>query len=110
MVAVAQWQSARLWPWWSAVRIRSATPLIMKKIIFIHGYNSSPKKKKYQIIADELTKLGVNFAMPQLPGGENPHSKEWLEIIDREIKSSKEPIILVGHSLGTRAALLYLDK
>lgn len=82
----------------------------MKKIIFVHGYTSSPKKKKYQIIVEELKKSGVNFSMPELPGGEHPHSKEWLEIIDGEVRSSDIPVILVGHSLGTRTVLLYLDK
>jgi len=82
----------------------------MKKVIFIHGYTSSPKKKKYQIIAEELDKLGVAYSIPALPGGEHPHSKEWLELIDKEVKNSANPVVLVGHSLGTRAALLYLDK
>ena len=82
----------------------------MKKVIFIHGYTSSPNKKKYQIIAQELKKAGVSCSIPALPGGENPHSEDWLEIINREVKTSKDPVVLVGHSLGTRAALLYLDK
>lgn len=82
----------------------------MKKVIFIHGYTSSPKKKKYRIIAQELNKQGVDYSIPALPGGEYPHSKKWLEIIDKEVKNSKSPVVLVGHSLGTRAALLYLDK
>ncbi len=82
----------------------------MKKVILIHGYTSNPKKTKYKIIAEKLRKLGVDYAIPKLPGDEYPDSDTWLKIIDREVKSSKEPIILVGHSLGTRAALLYLDQ
>ncbi len=82
----------------------------MKQVIFIHGYTSSPKKKKYQIISQELKKAGVSCSIPALPGGEHPHSKQWLEIIDKEVSRSKDPVVLVGHSLGTRAALLYLDK
>ena len=82
----------------------------MKKVIFIHGYTSSPKKKKYRFIAEEFDKSGVEYSIPALPGGENPHSSKWLEIIDNEVASSKKPVVLVGHSLGTRAALLYLDK
>lgn len=81
----------------------------MKEVIFVHGYTSSPKKKKYEIIAQELMKLGIEYSIPALLGGEHPHSKEWLEIIDREVKNSTKPVVLVGHSLGTRAALLYLD-
>lgn len=82
----------------------------MKKIIFVHGYTSSPKKKKYQIITDELTKLNIPFSIPQLPGDKYPKSEEWLNIIDREVESASMPIVLIGHSLGTRAVLLYLDK
>lgn len=82
----------------------------MKKIIFIHGYTSSPKKTKYQIIARELDELGVEYSIPNMPGDEHPRSDDWLAIIDGEVKDSKFPVVLVGHSLGTRTALLYLDK
>ena len=82
----------------------------MKKVILIHGYTSSPKKKKYQVISEELDKLGVEYSIPALPGGKHPHSQEWLSIIEREVKKTDKAVILVGHSLGTRAVLLYLDK
>lgn len=82
----------------------------MKKVILIHGYTSSPKKRKYQIIAQELNKLGIEYSIPELPDGEHPNSQEWLETINREVKNSTKPIVLVGHSLGARATLLYLDK
>ena len=82
----------------------------MKKVIIIHGYTSSPQRKKYQIISQEFIRCGVECSIPSLPGGEHPHSKTWLEIIDQEVKNTAKPVVLVGHSLGTRAALLYLDK
>lgn len=81
-----------------------------KKIIFVHGYTASSKVNWYPNISKELDKLGVDYSIPDFPGGTDPHSKDWLEIIDREVKSTDKPIILVGHSLGTRAILLYLDK
>lgn len=82
----------------------------MKKVIFIHGYTSSPKKKKWRLISEALEKENIPFSIPELPGGEYPHSKDWLEIIDMEVAKSEYPVVLVGHSLGTRSALLYLDK
>lgn len=82
----------------------------MKKVILIHGYTSSPKREKYQIISKELTNLGIEHSIPAFPGGKHPHSKKWLEIIDKETKNATKPVVLIGHSLGTRAALLYLDK
>lgn len=84
--------------------------MTMKKVVVIHGYTSSPDRPKYLIIARELKRLGVAYAIPALPGGVHPHSREWLAVIDREVVSSEWPVTLVGHSLGTRAALLYLDQ
>lgn len=81
----------------------------MKKVILIHGYTSSPKRKKYQLISVGLDKLGIDHAIPALPGTEHPHSKKCLESIDQEVKNAAKPVVLVGHSLGTRAILLYLD-
>jgi len=81
-----------------------------KKVIIIHGYTSSPQRKKYQLIARELRRRGVECSIPSFPGGEHPHASAWLEIIDKEVRNTDKPVVLVGHSLGTRAALLYLDK
>lgn len=83
---------------------------VMKKVILIHGYTSSPKREKYQIISKELSKLGIEHSIPAFPGGKHPHSKKWLEIINKEVRSATKPVVLVGHSLGTRVTLLYLDK
>jgi predicted alpha/beta hydrolase family esterase len=83
---------------------------IKKKIIFVHGYTASSRADWYPAIKPELDRLGIDYSIPDLPGGENPHSNEWVEIIKREVELSSKPVVLVGHSLGTRAVLLYLDK
>lgn len=80
------------------------------KIIFIHGYTASSKADWYPTIAEQLDKLSIPYAVPDLPGDRNPHADRWLPVIHREFIKSREPVILVGHSLGTRAALLYLEK
>jgi predicted alpha/beta hydrolase family esterase len=79
-------------------------------IVFIHGYTSSHRDDWYPNISRELDKLGVNYLIPDLPGGERPHASEWLKSLHAVISQIHTPIILVGHSLGTRAALLYLEK
>lgn len=80
------------------------------KIIFVHGYTASSHDNWYPGIASELTKLGVDFAIPDLPGGEFPHALEWLKTIHKAVLETNKPLIFVGHSLGTRAILLYLEK
>lgn len=81
-----------------------------KKILFTHGYTASSEKDWYPNISEELDEMGIDYSIPDLPGGKHPHSRDWLEIIHEEVELTSKPIILVGHSLGTRAALLYLDK
>ncbi len=81
-----------------------------KKIIFVHGYRASSQLDWYPAIAQELDRLGVDYAIPDLPGGKHPRSSKWITILRREIEASGKPTVLVGHSLGTRAILLYLDR
>ena len=80
------------------------------KIIFVHGYTASSKENWYPEISKELIKLGIDFAVPDLPGGEHPHAAEWLEVLYKEVAKTTKPLVLVGHSLGTRTVLLYLEK
>ncbi len=80
------------------------------KIVFIHGYTASHLEDWYPNISKELDKLGVDYAIPDLPGGKNPHIQEWLSVLHNVISKVDKPLILVGHSLGTRATLLYLEK
>lgn len=79
-------------------------------IVFIHGYTASHLADWYPNISKELDKLGIDYLIPDLPGGEYPHASEWLEAIRDEVIKTEKPLVLVGHSLGTRAMLLYLEK
>lgn len=81
-----------------------------KKIIFVHGYTSSSRADWYPNISVELNKFGVDYSIPDLPGGKYPYSSDWVKIIEKEVENSSKPAILVRHSSGTRAVLLYLDK
>lgn len=80
------------------------------KIMFIHGYTASHSADWYPAISKSLDELGIDYVIPDLPGNKRPHAKEWLEIVDKEVRKSDRPVVIVGHSLGTRTALLYLDQ
>lgn len=80
------------------------------KIVFIHGYTASSKSDWYPVLIPDLNKLNIDYAVPDLPGGEHPHAKVWLDILFKAISKTDKPLVLVGHSLGSRAALLYLEK
>lgn len=80
------------------------------KIIFIHGYTASSHENWYLNISKELIKLGIDFAIPDLPGGEFPHASVWLDEIHKAVLTTNKSLVFVGHSLGTRTILLYLEK
>lgn len=79
-------------------------------IIFIHGYTASPQADWYPEVSNKLGRQGIPFAIPTLPGGRHPHADVWIDTIHRVISTLSTPLVLVGHSLGTRAVLLYLEK
>lgn len=80
------------------------------KIVFIHGYTASNLADWYPTISKELDELEIDYVVPDLPGGKNPHAQDWLEVLHNVIFQINKPLIFVGHSLGTRTALLYLEK
>lgn len=80
------------------------------RIVFIHGHTASHLADWNPNISRELEKLHIDHVIPDLPGGEHPHATEWLETLHKKIEKSNKPLVLVGYSLGTRAALLYLEK
>lgn len=80
------------------------------KIVFIHGYTASHLADWYPNISKELDRLGIDYVIPDLPGDNHPHAKDWLNKLHDVISQNNKPLVLVGHSLGTRTALLYLEK
>lgn len=80
------------------------------KIVFVHGYTASSNADWYPAISPRLKKSNIDFVIPDLPGEEHPHAEEWLRVLHNEIIKTPKPLILVGHSLGTRTVLLYLEK
>lgn len=80
------------------------------KIVFVHGYTSSSKADWYPAIRKLLDSHYIDYIIPDLPGGTYPHANEWLEKLHNIIIKIDKPLVLVGHSLGTRTVLLYLEK
>lgn len=89
------------------------------KFVFIHGYMSNPEADWYPKIREELEKLGHQVVIPPMPGHRRPNPKEWVQVVretaERSLTSQSgesltSPVVLVGHSLGTRAILSYLES
>lgn len=81
----------------------------MKKVFIIHGLDSSPNKAWRPWLMGELAKQDVWACALPMPGGKDPLCEEWVKTIKREVQCDDE-IYLVGHSLGVRAVLRYLEQ
>ena len=80
------------------------------RIIFVHGYTASSRDNWYPEIASQLKNLGIDHTILDLPGGTSPHASAWMREIHKAVSQTSKPVVLVGHSLGTRAIPLYLEK
>ena len=79
-------------------------------IVFVHGYNATPESDWYPQIGEILRHKKIDFIVPAMPGALYPQAEEWLSSLHSILGTLERPLILVGHSLGTRAILLYLER
>ncbi len=80
-----------------------------KKVFVIHGLGSMPNKAWRPWLMSELAKKDIFACSLPMPNSENPECGEWVEYLKNTIGEEKE-IYLVGHSLGVRAVLRYLEN
>src|SRR5690606_23333765 len=78
-------------------RRTSATPAARGRLIYLHGFRSSPQSFKAQMLAKRLSSMGRegDFVCPQLP----PSPAGSVELVLREVAPRPQDT-LVGSSLG----------
>lgn len=79
-------------------------------IIDIPGYNHNSESMWHPDFRKYITESGSEVITLNLPGGKYPVFREWYPIIEQAVSEANNPVILVGHSLGTRAILLFLEQ
>jgi predicted alpha/beta hydrolase family esterase len=79
-------------------------------IIDIPGYNHNSESMWHPDFRQYIIESGNEVTTLNLPGGKYPVFTEWYPIIEQAVAEAKNPVILVGHSLGTRAVLLFLEQ
>lgn len=80
------------------------------RVLYLHGFASSPGSRKAQFFAGKLRALGFNVAAPDLAQGrfEQLTISGQLELV--ETVARNEPVILIGSSLGGYLAALYAAR
>lgn len=80
------------------------------RIVYLHGFASSPQSSKAQFFLKRFTERGVRVEIPQLDAGDFEHLTitRQLDVVDRAVGDA--PTILMGSSLGGYLASLYAAR
>jgi len=79
----------------------------MTRIVYLHGFASSPASTKSTFFAARFSEIGVPFQIPQLDRGnfESLTVSGQLQVVDQAVNG--EPVALMGSSLGGYLAASY---
>jgi pimeloyl-ACP methyl ester carboxylesterase len=79
------------------------------RIVYLHGFASSPASRKARLFVEKLGGHGISVETPDLaPDFANLTISGQLDIIETIIKG--EPVILIGSSMGGYLAALYAER
>jgi pimeloyl-ACP methyl ester carboxylesterase len=80
------------------------------RIVYLHGFASSPQSGKARFFAEKFAALGVPFTAPQLDEGnfEGLTITGQLKVVERAV--GDQPVVLMGSSLGGYLAALFAAR
>ena len=81
-----------------------------KRAFIFHGYQGYPNEAWQPWLKSELEGKGYRVALPAMPHPDSPAVDEWIRFIGDLVGSPDEATVLIAHSMGGFATLLYLDR
>lgn len=79
------------------------------KFVILHGFQSAPDRPRWVWAKERLEEMGHEVILPRLPNPDAPTEEEWVSAA-LGCTTFDENTVLVGHSLGSVAALKVLEK
>lgn len=80
----------------------------MKKVVIIHGWQSSPDREWIPWLKKCLEAKGLEVVVPAMPDKKVPKEEEWVRAIDAAAGKPSLDTFFVGHSLGCIAIVRFL--
>lgn len=80
----------------------------MTQVLICHAYNTLPSENWYEWLAGLLNGQGYDAKVLRLPNPSAPSEEKWVESI--KATHTSDSVRFVGHSLGCRAVLAYLNQ
>lgn len=84
--------------------------MFMKNAIIFHGTDGSPYSNWFKWLEGELTEVGYDVWLPELPNWGAPNNTMMLKMVSEKNFMFNEDTILIGHSSGAVALLQLLPK
>jgi pimeloyl-ACP methyl ester carboxylesterase len=85
------------------------------RVVYLHGFASSPQSTKARFFARKFAEAGVAFEAPALDQGnfEKLTIGGQMQVVDKaasDVAEAGEPLVLMGSSLGGYLAALYANQ
>ena len=96
-------------PVYSVTGSRLFSTKVMKKVYIIHGWDGTPESNWFPWLEHELTALGFQVNVPQLPDAHMPRIEKWVPALTAAVGVPDEDTYFVGHSMGCQAIVRYLE-
>jgi uncharacterized protein len=77
------------------------------RVIYLHGFASSPSSRKAQVFAARLREAGAECDIPALDGGDFSSVTITGQLAVIDAVAAGEPVTLIGSSMGGYLAALY---
>lgn len=81
----------------------------MARVFIIHGWDGSPEANWLPWMKAELEKRKYEVATPAMPDTEHPNKEAWVKHLAEVVGEPDGETYLVGHSIGCKAILRYLE-
>lgn len=82
----------------------------MKKTVYlIHGWHGHPENNWFPWLKKSLEQEGITVVVPAMPNPAHPDLDQWVDFLKTQIQNPDENTFLVGHSMGCRTILRYLE-
>jgi uncharacterized protein len=82
----------------------------MNRIVYLHGFASSPASSKARFFAQRLRDAGATVDIPDLADGDFEHLTLTAQLQKIERAAAGESVALIGSSMGGYLAALYAER
>lgn len=81
-----------------------------QKVLLIHGFAADSNMHWFPWMKRELERIGFEVFAPDLPESAHPDLESWMHVLLPYVQQMGHDDVIIGHSLGSKAALHLLEK